>query len=107
MFQPKKMGIKLKLETAKHGQKDRVIGKQAFDVARFVGKENVIYEMTMEGAADAQHCPSITLDVSVVKYLGGGNATQSTAGGAGAVGEHDLIFNDSSEEEEAAAKETP
>ena len=102
MFQPKKMSIKLKLETAKYGQKDRVIGKQIFDVARFVGKENVIYEMTM-GEADAQHCPRITLDVSVVKYLGGGNATLSR-GGAGSVGEHDLIFNDSSEEEETAAR---
>jgi hypothetical protein len=49
-FQEKKISIKLKQEVGRPGQKDKVIGKQTFDVARFTGKDRVIYEMNLESA---------------------------------------------------------
>jgi hypothetical protein len=59
-----------------------VLGKTSFDVARFVGKEKVIYEMSMEGgAADPSHQPRITLEISVLKYTGGPIVSHN--GGAG------------------------
>ncbi|TNV83455.1 hypothetical protein FGO68_gene4915 [Halteria grandinella] len=102
-FQPKKMSIKVKLESTKQGQKDRVLGKQNFDIARFVGKENVIYQITMEGGV-----AEATLNVSVVKYTGSKPAQMSGGAGVAQIGEEqhqDLIFNDSSEEEEVATKQ--
>jgi hypothetical protein len=52
LYQEKKLGIKLKQETGGAG-KDRVLAHIKFDIARFVGKENVIYEVNLDGADSA------------------------------------------------------
>lgn len=91
-FQPKKMGIKLKQETVRQGQKDKVLGKSTFDIARFVGKENVIYELSLEGGVtDSAHEPRITLEISVTK---GAPIATATNGGAGAIQMGDAQYGD-------------
>jgi N-terminal C2 in EEIG1 and EHBP1 proteins len=63
-FQQKIVGVKLKQEVS--GGKDRVLGKANFDVARFVGKEGIIYEMNLE-CQDSNSPPRITMEITVTK----------------------------------------
>jgi hypothetical protein len=45
-----------------------VLGRQAFDVARFVGKENVIYEMVLDSDSGQGLGTRLTLEISVTKH---------------------------------------
>ena len=99
-FQPKKIGFKLKQEVTKPGPKDKVLGKQTFDIARFVGKEHVIYELNLEGS-DASASSRVTLEISVTKV-----SDKPDASGAVTTFDHDLVFNDSSEDEELTKSST-
>jgi hypothetical protein len=47
MYQSKALSIKLKQESGGAG-KDPVLASAKFDIARFVGKEGVIYELNLD-----------------------------------------------------------
>ena len=92
------MSIKFKQEVGKPGTKDKVLGKAVFDVARFAGKDNVIYEMNLE-SNETTVGARVTLEISVVKL-----SDKAIIGGSGdgAALDQDLIFNDSSDEEDTS-----
>ncbi len=65
LFQEKKLCIKLKQETS-WATKDRVLAHIKFDIARFVGKENVIYEVNLD-STDPGVQAKLTLEISITK----------------------------------------
>jgi hypothetical protein len=59
------LGIKLKQESSI--TKDLVLAYIKFDIARFVGKENVIYEVNMDSGTFGANV-KITLEISITKF---------------------------------------
>jgi hypothetical protein len=78
LYQEKKLGIKLKQETSGAG-KDRVLAHIKIDIARFVGKENVMYEVNLEGS-DPGVQAKLTLELSITKASDQPIVTQATQG---------------------------
>jgi hypothetical protein len=59
------LGIKLKQESST--TKDLVLAHIKFDIARFVGKENVIYEVNMDSGTFGANV-KLTLEISITKF---------------------------------------
>ena len=59
------MSIKLKQEISV--TKDLVLAYIKFDIARFVGKENVIYEVNMDSGTFGANV-KLTLEISITKF---------------------------------------